>query len=70
MAGEVVAGLIGNSLALLADAGHMLTDGAALVFALVASSMSARPGRPRIASFRPSTSVAAWCSRSRSPVSW
>jgi cobalt-zinc-cadmium efflux system protein len=43
MAGEVVAGMIGHSLALLADAGHMLTDGAALGFALVASAMAARP---------------------------
>jgi cobalt-zinc-cadmium efflux system protein len=43
MAGEIVAGMIGNSLALLADAGHMLTDAAALGFALVASSMAARP---------------------------
>jgi cobalt-zinc-cadmium efflux system protein len=47
MAGEIVAGMIGNSLALLADAGHMLTDAAALGFALVASSMSARPAAGR-----------------------
>lgn len=47
MAGEVVAGLIGHSLALLADAGHMLTDGAALAFALVASAMAARPAAGR-----------------------
>src|SRR5881396_2729663 len=47
MAGEIVAGLIGNSLALLADAGHMLTDAAALVFALVAARMSARPAAGR-----------------------
>ena len=43
MAGEIVAGLIANSLALLADAGHMLTDAAALAFALLASIMAARP---------------------------
>jgi cobalt-zinc-cadmium efflux system protein len=43
MAGEIVAGMIGSSLALLADAGHMLTDAAALAFALVASAMAARP---------------------------
>jgi cobalt-zinc-cadmium efflux system protein len=43
MAGEVVAGLMAHSLALLADAGHMLTDAAALGFALVASTMAARP---------------------------
>ena len=43
MAGEIVAGMIGHSLALLADAGHMLTDAAALAFAMVASVMAARP---------------------------
>jgi cobalt-zinc-cadmium efflux system protein len=47
MAGEVVAGMIGHSLALLADAGHMLTDAAALAFALVASAMAARPAAGR-----------------------
>jgi cobalt-zinc-cadmium efflux system protein len=47
LAGEVVAGLVGHSLALLADAGHMLTDAAALVFALVASAMAARPAAGR-----------------------
>jgi cobalt-zinc-cadmium efflux system protein len=43
MAGEIVAGLVAESLALLADAGHLLTDAAALGFALVAASMAARP---------------------------
>jgi cobalt-zinc-cadmium efflux system protein len=43
MAGEMVAGMLGHSLALLADAGHMLTDAAALGFALLASAMAARP---------------------------
>lgn len=43
MAGEIVAGVLGHSLALLADAGHMLTDAAALGFALFASAMAARP---------------------------
>jgi cobalt-zinc-cadmium efflux system protein len=47
MAGEIVAGMIGQSLALLADAGHMLTDAAALGFALVASTMAARPAAGR-----------------------
>jgi cobalt-zinc-cadmium efflux system protein len=47
MAGEIVAGMIGHSLALLADAGHMLTDAAALAFALVASAMAARPAAGR-----------------------
>jgi cobalt-zinc-cadmium efflux system protein len=44
---EIVAGLVGHSLALLADAGHMLTDAAALVFALVAAGMAARPAAGR-----------------------
>ena len=43
MVAEIVAGTVANSLALLADAGHMLTDAAALAFALFASSMAARP---------------------------
>ena len=47
MVGEVVAGTIGHSLALLADAGHMLTDAAALAFALFASAMAARPAAGR-----------------------
>jgi cobalt-zinc-cadmium efflux system protein len=47
MVGEIVAGVAANSLALLADAGHMLTDGAALAFALVASAMAARPAAGR-----------------------
>ena len=44
---EVVAGLLAGSLALLADAGHLLTDVAALALALVASVMAARPARGR-----------------------
>jgi cobalt-zinc-cadmium efflux system protein len=47
MAAEIVAGMIGHSLALLADAGHLLTDAAALGFALVASAMAARPAAGR-----------------------
>jgi cobalt-zinc-cadmium efflux system protein len=47
MAAEIAAGVIGHSLALLADAGHLLTDAAALVFALVASAMAARPAAGR-----------------------
>ncbi|MBV8259272.1 MAG: cation transporter, partial [Actinobacteria bacterium] len=43
MAGEVVAGIAGGSLALLADAGHMLTDAAALGAALVAARLATRP---------------------------
>jgi cobalt-zinc-cadmium efflux system protein len=45
MAGEVSAGIVAGSLALLADAGHMLTDAAALAAALVASRIAARPAR-------------------------
>jgi cobalt-zinc-cadmium efflux system protein len=44
---EVVAGLIAGSLALLADAGHMLTDAAALGAALFASWVAGRPARGR-----------------------
>src|SRR5690242_20771733 len=45
MAGEVAAGVVAGSLALLADAGHMLTDAAALGAALAASALAARPAR-------------------------
>jgi cobalt-zinc-cadmium efflux system protein len=47
MAGEVVAGLLAGSLALLSDAAHMLTDAAALGFAIVASALAERPARGR-----------------------
>jgi cobalt-zinc-cadmium efflux system protein len=47
MAGEVVFGVIAGSLALMADAGHMLTDAAALGLALVAASYAARAPRGR-----------------------
>lgn len=43
---EVVAGLLTNSLALLADAGHMLTDVGGLGLALFASWVSQRPATP------------------------
>src|SRR4051812_38612742 len=45
MAGEVVAGLLAHSLSLLADAGHMLTDAAALLVAIIASRLAERPAR-------------------------
>lgn len=45
MAGEVAAGLIAHSLALLSDAAHMLTDAAAIGFALVTARVAARPAR-------------------------
>ena len=40
---EVIGGFLSGSLALLADAGHMLTDTAALLFALLAVQFSRRP---------------------------
>jgi cobalt-zinc-cadmium efflux system protein len=43
MAIEVAGGLISGSLALLADAGHMLTDAAALALAWIASRLVRRP---------------------------
>lgn len=47
MAAEVVFGILASSLALLADAAHMLTDAAALALALVAASLAARPAGGR-----------------------
>jgi cobalt-zinc-cadmium efflux system protein len=43
---EVVGGLLTRSLALLADAGHMLTDVGGLVLALLAIRFAARPATP------------------------
>ena len=43
---EVVGGLLTGSLALLADAGHMLTDVAGVALALVAIRFAARPATP------------------------
>lgn len=43
---EVVGGLLTNSLALLADAGHMLTDVAGLGLALLAIKFAERPATP------------------------
>jgi cobalt-zinc-cadmium efflux system protein len=40
---EVVGALLSGSLALLADAGHMLTDAAGLLIALIAATMATRP---------------------------
>lgn len=45
MIAEVVAGLLARSLALIADSGHMLTDAAALLLAVVASRLAERPAR-------------------------
>jgi len=47
LVGEVVFGVIAGSLALLADAGHMLTDAAALALALGAATFAGRPARGR-----------------------
>jgi len=43
---EVVGGVLSNSLALLADAGHMLTDVGALALSLFVAWFSRQPGRP------------------------
>ncbi|MET8157707.1 cation diffusion facilitator family transporter [Sphaerisporangium sp. NPDC005289] len=43
MAVEVVIGFLARSLALVSDAGHMLTDAIAIVFALVAMRIAQRP---------------------------
>ena len=43
MCGEVVAGLMAHSLALLSDAAHMLTDAASIALALVTMKVAARP---------------------------
>src|SRR5919202_1396252 len=43
MGAEVVAGILGRSLALLSDAAHMLADAGALVVSLVAFRLAARP---------------------------
>ena len=43
---EVLGGLLTGSLALLADAGHMLTDAAGLAMALLAAKFAGRPPTP------------------------
>jgi cobalt-zinc-cadmium efflux system protein len=45
MVAEVVIGVVAGSLALLSDAAHMLTDAGAIVLALVAMRLAARPPR-------------------------
>jgi cobalt-zinc-cadmium efflux system protein len=42
MAAEVVVGIIASSLALISDAGHMLTDAAAIALALIAARLGRR----------------------------
>ena len=43
MVGEIVAGVLADSLALLSDAAHMLTDAAAIALALFAARLARRP---------------------------
>ena len=43
MCAEVIAGILANSLALLSDAGHMLTDAGAIGLSLLALRLAARP---------------------------
>ncbi len=43
---EVIGGILTNSLALLADAGHMATDVGALILALLMAHISRRPATP------------------------
>ncbi|WP_329175330.1 cation diffusion facilitator family transporter [Streptomyces decoyicus] len=45
MAVEVVIGVVAQSLALISDAAHMLTDAVSIVLALVAMRLAARPAR-------------------------
>jgi cobalt-zinc-cadmium efflux system protein len=45
MAGEVVAGVLAHSLALLSDAAHMLTDAGALAMSLVVLRLATQPAR-------------------------
>jgi cobalt-zinc-cadmium efflux system protein len=45
MAAEVAVGVIANSLALISDAAHMLSDAASIGLALVAMRLAARPAR-------------------------
>ncbi|MDQ2791476.1 MAG: cation diffusion facilitator family transporter, partial [Actinomycetota bacterium] len=43
MAGEVLVGLVAQSLALLSDAAHMLTDAGSIILAIMAMRLAARP---------------------------
>jgi cobalt-zinc-cadmium efflux system protein len=45
MLGEVVVGVLARSLALISDAAHMLTDAGAILLALIAMRLAARPPR-------------------------
>jgi cobalt-zinc-cadmium efflux system protein len=45
MVAEVIAGLLAHSLALITDAGHLITDAAALLVAVIASKIAQRPAK-------------------------
>lgn len=45
MVAEVIGGLLAHSLALITDAGHMITDAAALLVAVAASKIAQRPAK-------------------------
>jgi cobalt-zinc-cadmium efflux system protein len=45
MAGEVLVGVVAQSLALLSDAAHMLTDAGSIILAMMAMRLAARPPR-------------------------
>ena len=47
MVAEIIGGLLANSLALLADAGHMFSDAAALGLSLFAAWIAGRPATPQ-----------------------
>ena len=70
MLAEVVGGVVSGSLALLADAGHMLTDFASLALAWFGFRIARRPAdwRHTYGFWRPSSTASAWWrSRSGSP---
>jgi cobalt-zinc-cadmium efflux system protein len=46
MVAEIIGGILSNSLALLSDAGHMLTDALALTLSLFAMNLARRPATP------------------------
>ncbi|MGH8862889.1 MAG: cation diffusion facilitator family transporter [Jatrophihabitantaceae bacterium] len=45
MVGEIIAGLLAHSLALITDAAHMLSDAGALAVAIIAAGIARRPAR-------------------------
>lgn len=47
MIGEIIAGLLAHSLALIADAAHMLSDAAAIAVAIIAARIAMRPAKGR-----------------------